>query len=105
MEKREVCVAEYAAWAFQAQKAGEKVFFADEAHFRADAELRGKWVLKGEPALVHSSSPRYAGEKASYYSAVCLETARWNGWSWRGTATQEHRQPSWTVAGEAHPVV
>ena len=73
MEKLEVFVAEYAAWAFQAQKAGEKVFFADEAHFRADAELRGKWVLKGEPALVHSSSPRY-GEKASYYSAVCLET-------------------------------
>ena len=73
MEKREVFVAEYAALAFQAQKAGEKVFFADEAHFRADAELRGKWVLKGEPALVHSSSPRY-GEKASYYSAVCLET-------------------------------
>ena len=73
MEKREVFVAEYAALAFQAQKAGEKVFFADEAHFRADAELRGKWVLKGEPALVHSSSPRY-GEKASYYSAVCLES-------------------------------
>ena len=72
MEKREVFVAEYAALAFQAQKAGEKVFFADEAHFRADAELRGK-SLKGEPALVHSSSPRY-GEKASYYSAVCLET-------------------------------
>ena len=47
--------------------------FADEAHFRADADLRGKWVLKGEPALVDSTSPR-RGEKASYYSAVCLET-------------------------------
>ena len=35
--------------------------------------LRGKWVLKGEPALVDSTSPR-RGEKASYYSAVCLET-------------------------------
>ena len=44
-------------------------------HFRADAELRGKWVLKGEPALVDSTSPRY-GEKASYYSAVCLETGQ-----------------------------
>ena len=42
-------------------------------HFRADAELRGRWVLWGEPALVDSSSPRY-GEKASYYSAVCLES-------------------------------
>ena len=57
----------------EAQQTGAKVFFADEAHFRADAELRGKWVLKGEPALVDSTSPRY-GEKASYYSAVCLET-------------------------------
>ena len=35
--------------------------------------MRGKWVLKGELALVDSTSPRY-GEKASYYSAVCLET-------------------------------
>lgn len=45
----------------------------DEAHFRAEAGLRGKWVLKGEPAQVDSTSPQY-GEKASYYSAVCLET-------------------------------
>ena len=73
VKKREAFVAEYAALAFQAQKAGEKVFFADEAHFRVDAKLRGKWVLKGEPALVDSTSPRY-GEKASYYSAVCLES-------------------------------
>ena len=35
--------------------------------------LRGKWALKGEPALVGSTSPR-RGEKVSYYSAVCLET-------------------------------
>ena len=41
--------------------------------FRADAELRGKWVLRSKPALVESTSPRY-GEKASYYSAVRLET-------------------------------
>ena len=66
---------EYAALAFQSQESGEKIFFADEAHFRADAELRGKWVLRGEPALVDSTSPRY-GEKASYYSAVCLETGQ-----------------------------
>ena len=71
--KRGAFVAEYAVLASRAMKSGEKIFFADEAHFRAGAELRGKWVLKGEPALVDSSSPRY-GEKASYYSAVCLET-------------------------------
>ena len=75
--RREAFVAEYAALWDGAQRTGARtgarVFFADEAHFRADAELRGKWMLKGEPALVDSTSPRY-GEKASYYSAVCLET-------------------------------
>ena len=72
-EKRESFLAEYAALREEARRTGAKIFFADEAHFRADAELRGKWVLRGEPALVDSTSPRY-GEKASYYSAVCLET-------------------------------
>ena len=71
--KREAFVAEYAALTEEARRTGAKVFFADEAHFRADAELRGKWVLKGKPALVDSTSPR-RGEKAGYYSAVCLET-------------------------------
>ena len=63
-------VAEYAALWGEAGSNGGKIFFAGEW---ADAELRGKWVLKGEPALVDSSSPMH-GEKASYYSAVCLET-------------------------------
>ena len=71
--KREAFVAEYAALWDEAGRTGAKIFFADEAHFRADAELRGKWVLKGEPTLVDSSSPRH-GEKANYYLAVCLET-------------------------------
>ena len=71
--KGEAFVAEYAALWEEAQRTEARIFFADAAHFRADAELRGKRVLKGKPALVDSNSPRY-GEKASYYSAVCLET-------------------------------
>ena len=71
--KREAFVVEYAELREEAGRSGARIFFADEAHFRADAELRGKWVLKGQPALVESTSPQY-GEKASYYSAVCLET-------------------------------
>ena len=71
--KREAFVAEYTALTEEARRSGARIFFADEAHFRADDELRGKWVLRGAPALVDSTSPRY-GEKASYYSAVCLET-------------------------------
>ena len=56
--KREAFVAEYAALWEEAQRTEARIFFADEAHFRADAELRGKWVLKGKPALVDSNSPR-----------------------------------------------
>ena len=99
--KREAFVAEYAALWDEAGRTEARIFFADEAHFRADAELRGKWVLRGKPALVDSNSPRY-GEKASYYSAVCLETGEslpsrkrgWNGWNWRATATAGPRLPS-----------
>ena len=89
--KREAFVAEYAALWDEARRTGAKTFFADEPHFRADAELRGKWVLRGKPTLVESTSPRY-GEKASYYSAVCLESGEveWmelDGNSNSGTAT------------------
>ncbi len=72
-EERAACVAQYATLLVEARAAGAKIFFADEAHFRADGDLAGKWVLRGQPALVDSTCPRW-GEKASYYSAVCLET-------------------------------
>jgi transposase len=72
-ERRATFVREYAVLRATAAETGAKIFFVDEAHFSADVDLRGKWVLKGEPALVDSTSPRY-GEKASYSSAVCVET-------------------------------
>ena len=87
-EKREAFVAEYATLAFQAQESGEKIFFADEAHFRGDAELRGKWVLRAEPALVDSTSPRY-GEKASFYSAGCLGTGEVEWMELEGNSNSE----------------
>ena len=86
--KREAFVAEYAALSDGVNGSGAKIFFADEAHFRADAELRGKWVLKGEPAPVDSTSPRY-GEKASYYSAVCLETGEVEWMELEGNSNSE----------------
>jgi transposase len=72
-EKREAFVVAYVALRDEAQLSGAKIFFVDEAHFRADVEVRAKWVLRGQGALVDTSSPRF-GEKATYYSAVCLET-------------------------------
>ncbi len=66
-------VAEYAALLAEAARVGATIFSAAETHFRADADLRSKRVLKGRPALVDSTCPRWR-EKAGYYSAVCLET-------------------------------
>lgn len=72
-EQREIFVAAYVALRDEAHRSGAKIFFVDEAHFRADVEVKAKWVLRGQPALVDTSSPRF-GEKATYYSAVCIET-------------------------------
>ena len=71
--KRQAFVGEYVALQREATATKAKIFFVDEAHFYADVDLRAMWVLKGKPALVDSTSPRW-GEKASYYSAVCPET-------------------------------
>ena len=100
-EKRESFVAEYAAMSEEARRSGAKIFFADEAHFRADAELRGKWVLKGEPALVDSSSPRY-GEKASFYSAVCLETGEVEWMDLEGSSNSQTSTAFLTQLRERH---
>jgi len=71
--KRDVFVHEYVAREREAKAAKAKIFFVDDAHFYADVDLHAKWVLKGEPAFVESTSPRW-GEQASYYSAVCPAT-------------------------------
>ena len=84
-EKREAFVAAYAALREEAVGSGAKIFFAGEAHFRADAELRGQWVLRGEPALVNSSSPRY-GEKAATIRRCVWRRERWNGWRLEGNS-------------------
>jgi transposase len=86
--KRAAFVEEYAALLAEARATGAKIFFADEAHFRADGDLRGKWVLKGQPALVDPTCPRW-GEKASYYSAVCLETGEVEYMELTGTSSSK----------------
>lgn len=86
--QRAAFLEQYAALVSEALATGAKIFFVDEAHFRADADLRGKWVLKGQPALVDSTSPRW-GERASYYSAVCLETAEVEYMELTGNSTAE----------------
>ena len=80
-QKREAFVAEYATLSDEAWRTGAKIFFADEAHFRADAELRGKWVLKGEPA------PRF------HEGRLCRATARTSMPMRRSGAGRERRPP------------
>ena len=86
--KRAAFVERYATLRAEAGATGAKHFFVDEAHFSADADLRGTWVLKGEPALVGSTSPRY-GEEASYYAAVCVETGEVEAMPLAGNSSAE----------------
>ena len=95
--KRESFVAEYAALMEEACQSNAKIFFSDEAHFRADAELRGK-LSRGE-----QTSPRY-GEKASYYSVVCLETGEVEWKELEGNSNSE-RQPPWSSCVRGTPGV
>ena len=100
-EKRAAFVAEYAAMWEESQGAGARIFFVDEAHFRADAELRGKWVQQGEPA------PRFhggrlwwtlpvpaTGRRPATTQRYAWRRGRWNGWNWVATATRAPRLPS-----------
>lgn len=87
-EKRETFVGEYLALRTEAQESGAKIFFVDEAHFRADVEVRQMWTLRGTPALVASTSPRLS-EKATYYSAICLETGAVEAMAVAETCTAE----------------
>lgn len=102
-ERRVAFLQEYVELLNQAKAWGAKIFFVDEAHFRADADLRGKWVLHGQPALVDSTSPRW-GEKASYYSAVCLETGEVERMELESTSTAATSVTFLQQLRERHPV-
>ncbi len=84
--KRTAFVQVYRALLADATARGARIFFADEAHFRADGDLRGLWVRRGTAALVPSTSPG-RGAKASYYGAVCLETGEVCAVQLEGTST------------------
>jgi transposase len=101
-ERRATFVREYALLWAAAQAAGAEISFVDEAHCYADADLRGKWVLKGEPAPVDSTSPR-RGEQASYYSAVCPETGQVEAMELEGNSNAETSVASLHHRRAKHP--
>ena len=101
-EERKAFGLQYRQIREEAERIGAKIFFVDEAHFRADADLRGKWVLKGEPALVDSTSPRW-GEKACYYSGVCLESGEVEAMEIAGNSNAETSTAFLQQLRENHP--
>ena len=92
-EERKAFVLQYSQIREEAERIGAKIFFVDEAHFRADAGLRGKWVLKGEPALVDSTSPRWGGgSHGNSWKQQCRDLHR--------LFTAAKRKPSWTSGSD-----
>ena len=82
-EERKAFVLQYSQIREEAQESGAKIFFVDEAHFRADADLRGKWVLKGEAALVEGEAtpPVPGGERRPATTREFVwRLGRWKPW-------------------------
>ena len=100
--RRESFVDEYAARRREAARTGAKHCFVDEAHFDADVDRRGTWVLKGAPALVDSTSPRY-GEQASDSAAVCVETGEVEALPLAGNSTAETSAACLEHLRDRHP--
>ena len=96
-------MAEYAVRWDEAGRSGARIFFADEAHFRADAELRDKWVLKGEPALVGLDQPALWREGQLLLGSVPGDGRG----GMDGTGGQQQlwnpRPPSWSSCGRSAP--
>ena len=105
-EARKAFVLQYSQIREEAQESGAKIFFVDEAHFRVDADIicrmGGKWVLKGEPALVDSTSPRW-GEKACYCSGVRLEAGEMEAMEIAGNSNAETSTAFLRQLREKHP--
>ena len=59
-------------------------------------------MLKGEPALVDSTSPRW-GEKACYYSGVCLEAGEVEAMEIAGNSNAETSTAFLRQLREKHP--
>ena len=59
-------------------------------------------MLRGEPALVDTSSPEF-GEKATYYSAVCLETGEVEAMAVLGNTNAETSAVFLKKLREKHP--
>ncbi len=93
--KRAAFTKQYAAFLMEARVTGAKVCFVDEAHFRADADLHGQWVLKGQPALVDPTWPRW-GEEA------CLETGETAYMGLTGTSSAATSAPFLTQLRDNH---
>ena len=59
-EQRQAFVATYAELRATAEAQGAKILFVDEAHFRADVELRAKWGCGASPRWLIRPAPSWA---------------------------------------------
>ena len=100
--KRTDFAAEYATLWEERQETGARIFFADEAHFRADAGVAGQMDTEGGASVggVHQPQVRREGQPATRRyvwrraRACPRESGGWRGWNWRATATLRPRWPS-----------
>jgi hypothetical protein len=81
--RRAVFVREYVLLRATAAETGTKIFFADEAHFYVDADLRGKWVSRASQPW--SARPARATARRPVTTRPCASRPA-RSRRWRSTA-------------------
>ena len=106
-EERKAFVLQYRQIREEAQERGAKIFFVDEAHFRADADLRGNGCC--EVSLLWWSPPVPGGERrpTTTREFVWRVGGGSHGDSWKQHCRDLHRlftaakrKPSWTSGSD-----
>ena len=86
--KRESFLAEYAALWDEAHGSRAKIFFAGEAHFRADAELPASGCCE-ESRRWWTPAVRGVARRPATTRRCAWRPGRWSGWSWKGNSNSE----------------
>ena len=107
-EERKAFIIQYSQIREEAERIGAKIFFVDEAHFRADADLRGEMGAQGRASAggLHQSTVGREG-----LLLLGSLSGEWGGGShgnsWKQQCRDLHRlftaatrKPSWTSGSD-----
>ena len=103
--KRESFLGEYAALREEARRTRSQDILRRRGPFPCGRRTSGQVGAAGRACPGGLHQPEVRPRRPATTRRCAWRPARWSGWNWRGTATQERRQPSWDSYGSGMAVV